>query len=143
TDVASGQLFVGVIGGTSLACPIFSGVMAIAAQKAGHGLGQAAPLLYRLSSNAVRDVGVPAQSATNVSGSVTTAAGTTVYSAADLAMPESAGGFLSALYQGGSTRWYVLGFNTDTSLAAGPGWDNVTGVGAPNGLAFITEIAAQ
>jgi subtilase family serine protease len=34
---------VGVIGGTSLSCPMFSALMAIAAQKAGHGLGQAAP----------------------------------------------------------------------------------------------------
>jgi Predicted protease len=37
---------VSVIGGTSLSCPMFSALMAIAAQKAGHGLGQAAPLVY-------------------------------------------------------------------------------------------------
>jgi subtilase family serine protease len=36
------QLLVGVVRGTSLATPMFSGVMAIAAQKNGHvGLGQA------------------------------------------------------------------------------------------------------
>ena len=42
----AGQLGVGVVGGTSLSCPMFSGLMAIAAQKAGHGLGQAAPLEF-------------------------------------------------------------------------------------------------
>ena len=35
----NGQLSVGVIGGTSVSAPVFSGVMALAAQKAGGGLG--------------------------------------------------------------------------------------------------------
>src|SRR5262249_48540893 len=43
------DLFVFVIGGTSLSTPMFSGMMAIAAQKNGHvGLGQAAALVYNL-----------------------------------------------------------------------------------------------
>jgi subtilase family serine protease len=135
TDVASGDLFVEVIGGTSLACPLFSGVMAIAAQKAGHGLGQAAPLLYGLSSG-VRDI-VPPSTAANVTGSI----GATAYSASDLVGPDTSSPFLSALYNGSSTRWYVLSFNTDSSLTTGPGWDNVTGVGAPDGLAFVDAVS--
>jgi len=30
----------------------------------------------------------------------------------------------------------VLTFGTDTSLKTTPGWDNVTGLGTPNGKAF-------
>src|SRR5205814_3681361 len=45
-ETFNGVTEVGVIGGTSLATPLFSAVMAIASQKAGHGLGQAAALVY-------------------------------------------------------------------------------------------------
>src|SRR5262249_6283565 len=51
-----GQLTVSTIGGTSLSTPMFSGIMAIAAQYAGHSLGQAAPLVYNLPAGAVHDV---------------------------------------------------------------------------------------
>src|SRR5207245_3217817 len=116
---------VGVIGGTSLSCPMFSGLMAIAAQKAGHGLGQAAPLVYGLTAG-VRDI-VPI-STNDVTGSITTASGTTAYSASDLVGPATSSPFYSALYNGTSTRWYVLSFNTDSTLTTGPGCDNVTAV---------------
>ncbi|HET7500937.1 MAG TPA: S53 family peptidase [Kofleriaceae bacterium] len=139
TDTATGELTVGVIGGTSLACPLFSGLMAIASQKAGTGLGQAAPLLYGLSSG-IRDI--TGAGANNVTGQITTASGTTALSAEDLAHPATSTPFISALYNSPfSTRWFVLSFNTDTSLAAAPGWDNVTGVGAPDGAAFVAAIA--
>jgi subtilase family serine protease len=39
------------IGGTSLSCPQWAGLVAIAAQIAGHGLGQINPALYDLASN--------------------------------------------------------------------------------------------
>jgi hypothetical protein len=49
--------------------------------------------------------------------------------------------YFSALYNSPfSTRWFVITFGTDTSLKTGPGWDNVTGVGTPNGLSFINDI---
>jgi subtilase family serine protease len=41
------------VGGTSEACPLFSGIVAIAAQKAGHALGTLNPTLYALSSGIV------------------------------------------------------------------------------------------
>ncbi len=137
TDPASGGLTVGVIGGTSLACPLFSGVMAIAAQKAGHGLGQAAPLVY--GAGGVRDI-VPPDPTNNVMGSITDASGTTNYAPDDLADPATAVPYFSALYNGTSTRWYTLSFNTDTSLFTAPGWDNVTGVGVPDGVNFVNAI---
>jgi subtilase family serine protease len=140
TDPATGELGVSVIGGTSLACPLFSGVMAIAAQKAGHGLGQAAPLLYGLGAG-IRDI-VPPSPATNVSGSITTASGTTAYSADALATPETATPYYSAFYNSPfSTRWFVLTFDTDSSLTTGPGWDDVTGLGVPDGAALVAALA--
>jgi subtilase family serine protease len=135
-----------VLGGTSLSCPMFSGLMAIAAQKAGHGLGQAAPLVYGLPAGAVTDI-IPVGSANNVTGLID---GNPV-SADDLAKTGVFNGpptlfntttYYSALYNSPfSTRWFVITFGTNTSLATNPGWDNTTGVGTPNGLTFINAIA--
>ncbi len=135
------QPCVGVIGGTSLATPLFSGVMAIAAQKAGHGLGQAAALVYGLPSAAIYDV-VPFSAPTNAHGTITTSTGTITETAEDLAAPLfSTTVFYGALFQSPvSTQWDVLTFGTDTSLATAVGWDNVTGVGTPNGQAFVNAI---
>ncbi len=134
-ETIGGQLTVGVIGGTSLSAPVFSGIMALAAQKAGHGLGQAAPLVYGLSSG-VRDV-LPVAFGTSVSGTIDGAP----VSAASLAAPlGNTTVFTDGFYQGASTRWYVLTFNTDTSLVTASGWDNVTGVGVPAGMSFIDAV---
>jgi hypothetical protein len=116
---------------------MFSGIMAIAAQKAGHGLGQAAPLLYNLPAGAVSDV-VAFSSPNNVTGTINA----TPFTAAQLAAPlVNTTSFYSAIYNSPfSTRWFVLTFGTDSSLVTGPGWDNVTGVGTPNGANFINGI---
>ncbi len=45
-----------MFGGTSLSCPMFSGLWAIANQAAGTPLGQAAPYLYKLHGGAISDV---------------------------------------------------------------------------------------
>jgi subtilase family serine protease len=133
---------VGVVGGTSLATPLFSAVMAIASQKAGHGLGQAAALVYALPSGAVTDI-VPFGSPNNVTGTLKTSGGTTSFTADQLASPlDGTVTYYSALYNSPfSTRWFVITFGTDSSLATAVGWDNMTGVGTPNGQAFVTAIA--
>jgi subtilase family serine protease len=122
-----------VWGGTSLACPMFSALWAIANQEAGYPLGQAAHYLYSLPSDTIYDV-VPLSSAANVTATIVDFLGTTTYSAAQLAAPL---GITAKFY---STLWdyplvqdttYVLTFGTDTSLATAKGWDNVTGVGTP------------
>ena len=135
-ETVDGELTVGVIGGTSLSCPMFSGLMALAAQKAGHGLGQAAPLLYALSSG-IRDVKAVG-SASNVHGTVNG----TPWTADQLAAPlYNTTTYYSALYNSPfSTRWFVITFGTDTGLVTGPGWDNVTGLGVPDGAAFVNAI---
>jgi subtilase family serine protease len=137
-----GQLLVGAIGGTSLATPMFSGVMAIAAQKNGHaGLGQAAALLYGLPAGAIVDV-APFNSPNNVTGTITVNGTPTNLSAEELAAPlANTTSFFSALYNSpGDSNWYVLTFGTDSSLVVTPGWDNVTGLGTPNGAAFINAL---
>ncbi|HLX35229.1 MAG TPA: S53 family peptidase [Candidatus Limnocylindrales bacterium] len=140
-ETVDGSLGVAVIGGTSLAAPMFSGLMADASEKHGGGLGQAAPLLYGLSGAAFADV-QQVTSADDVTGSITDTGGTTNYSASDLVGPENGAGFYSAIYNSPfSTRWFVISFGTDTSLKAASGWDNVTGLGTPNGLSFVNDIA--
>ena len=132
------SLAVYAIGGTSLACPMFSGMWAIANQKHGSPLGPATQWLYTLPAGAISDV-LPPSPTFDVLGFITTSSGTTTESAAQLAAPlGTTTPFFSALYNGTSTRWYVLTFNTDSSLFTAPGWDNVTGLGTPNGLLFLT-----
>jgi len=133
---------VGVVGGTSLATPMFSGVMAIAAQKnGGVGLGQAAALVYNLPAGAVNDI-APFPSPNNVAGTITTSGGTTNVTADQLAAPlQNTTQYYSALYNSPfSTRWFVLTFGADSSLVTAPGWDNVTGMGTPNGQAFVNAL---
>lgn len=135
-----------VIGGTSLSCPMFSAVWAIANQSAiAHGLpplGQAAPILYQLPAGAITDVQV-VTSSSNVTGTISAPPSPPVfYSATALVEPElPTTQFFSALYNSPfSTRWFVLSFGTDSSLSTGPGWDNVTGLGTPNGQTFVNAV---
>src|SRR4029077_18281105 len=118
---------------------MFSGLMAIAAEKAGHGLGQAAQLVYSLPAGAVSDI-VPVGSPNNVTGVIN---GSTIETADALAAPlDGTTTYYSTLFQSpASTRWDVFTFGTDSSLATAVGWDNVTGVGTPNGWNFVNALA--
>ncbi len=133
---------IGVVGGTSLACPMFSALWAISTQAAGTLLGQAAPILYTLPANAITDV-VATSGPDNVSGVTRVPPSAAVSESADsLAAPlGNTTEYVSALFNGLSTRWYVVTFGTDSSLTTGPGWDNVTGLGTPNGANFVTAVA--
>ncbi len=137
-ETFNGQPSVFVIGGTSLACPMFSALMGIASEKAGSGLGQAAQLVYSLPAGAVTDV-VPVSSPNNVTGVING----TPHSADDLAGPlDGTTIYLSTLFQSpASTRWDVFTFGTDSSLATAVGWDNVTGVGTPDAWNFVNAVA--
>ncbi len=72
----------------------------------------------------------------------TTSGGTTNVTADQLAAPlQNTTQYYSAVYNSPlSTRWFVLTFGTDSSLVTAPGWDNVTGVGTPNGQAFVNAL---
>jgi subtilase family serine protease len=138
-----------VVGGTSLATPMFSALWAIANQEAlaggGTELGQAAPYLYSLPSGTISDI-VPVTSATNVTGSVQDSQGTKKYSAARLAgATPTEHQFVSALWDifTDEDTAAVVSFGTDPGLNIAPGWDNVTGVGTPNAQAFADFFYAQ
>jgi subtilase family serine protease len=147
-----------VWGGTSVACPMFAGLWAIANQEAGEPLGQAAQYLYSLPVGAVTDV-VPVTTSTNVTASIQeTATKTTKYSASEVmgGKPSAAPAkFVSAIwdYALEADTALAVSFGTDCSalpssdkdgtpcnspsaLHTKAGWDNVTGVGTPNAQAF-------
>jgi len=131
-------------GGTSLACPIFSGFWAIANEKAGHALGQAAPLIAALPYGGVQDV-LPAtdSSPNNVTGSITTKSGTTTYTADEIfgSLLEGNKGFTSTIWPNDGSLYVTdFGFGLDSSLTVHHGWDNATGWGTPYGLAFINAV---
>ena len=127
-----------VYGGTSLACPMFSALWAIANEEAGVPLGQAAPYLYSMPAKTITDI-LPRYSQNNVVATVVDSDGTTHYSAADMAAPlEGTSVFTSVLWDVPLNPGVVelLTFGTDSGLATAKGWDNVTGVGVPNPKAF-------
>ena len=146
TADAAGDLGIEPIGGTSVACPMFTALWGIATQRAHRLLGQAAPRLYRISSEseAITDI-VSMSSQNNVTGTVQDAGGTNPIRATELAAPlNNQPKFISALYNSPhSTRWFVLMFGVDSTLQAGPGWDPATGLGSPNGWAFVQAVAGN
>lgn len=135
---------VGAVGGTSLACPIFSAIWALADQQAGGSLGQAAPLIAKLPSSALQDI-VPFNSPTNPAGVVFDSNGSTYYSSNTLLAPlDTTTAYYSALWFDQTEPGYVLlSFGTDSSLTVTKGWDNVTGWGIPKGLVFITDASSK
>jgi subtilase family serine protease len=142
TGDAAGDLFFDAFGGTSLSCPMFSGLWAIAAQRAGHKLGQAAAHLYDLDDSAITDVKA-VSSRNNVTGLIHDAGGDSPEIASDLAAPlQNLPSFYSALYNSPySSRWFVVTFGTDSTLKATDGYDLATGLGTPNGPAFVEAMA--
>ncbi|WP_161557178.1 S53 family peptidase [Acidisarcina polymorpha] len=141
--------FAAVYGGTSLASPIFTATWAIADQYNGKPLGFAAPLVAKLKPSDITDVlATNPIEISDVTGTVYDAQGATYYSADGLfenansaaIQPE----FLSALFSApADDTAYAITFGTDTSLTVGPGWDNVTGYGEPNGLPFIQGVTGK
>ena len=99
------------IGGTSLASPLFAGLTALALQQAGgKGKGLLNPAIYQnATSGAFTDVkGAPRD--------------------AGVVRADYANGVDST----GGIRYSVRTFDQDSSLTTVKGYDNVTGVGAPN-----------
>lgn len=142
-----------VWGGTSLATPMFSALWAIANQEAGSPLGDAAPYLYSMPSGTIYDI-VPVTSSHNVTAYIAEGSGVAKsYNANQVMGGTSPGNLVSAIwdYPDYEATPLAISFSTDcTTVAEGPvtqctspaslhthtGWDNVTGVGVPNGKAF-------
>lgn len=130
-----------VYGGTSLACPMFSALWAIANQAAGASLGQASQYLYQLPAGTITDI-VPVTSSSNVTASFKESPIVTDhYDADEMAGPlETTKEFVSGIwnYPLNQDTSYVVTFGTDSGLKTAPGWDDVTGLGVPNPTAFVT-----
>jgi subtilase family serine protease len=113
-------------GGTSLASPLFAGIMADVDQardQAGDGpAGLASQYVYDLPDGAVQDVTPPTFGNPNTS---------------DAAGPDSRSLWYGSFYSG---SLFDLGFNSDTSLDTAVGWDDVTGVGSPVAPAFVEAL---
>jgi subtilase family serine protease len=137
TSQGTQYLFTGV-GGTSLASPIVTAILALATQKAGHSIGQAAPLIASLPHGAVTDI-LPLSSPGNLSGTIIDSSGSTFYSPSSLFTPflYTTEGFISADYPAGPGVALAIAFGMDSSLTVTKGWDNATGFGVPNGVSFI------
>ncbi len=143
TDAKSGGKYVGVIGGTSLAAPIFSGIWTLVNEYYGTSLGQAAPYIAEAPSVFINDI-LPLVGPDNVTGSITDPTGTTKYSATALSQPLfNTTQFVSSLWDLGGGEYVNLTFGTDSSLNVTQGWDNVTGYGTPNVGAALTAIGAS
>lgn len=136
------------IGGTSLATPVFSAIWAIAQQYNREVLGQAAPAIARLGKGQITDVVDTSDlSQYNLSGTITDDNGATAYkptdyfNGSDPAIAQT--NYLVAITPlpgSGFHNAFAITFGGDTSLTSGPGWDNVTGFGEPNGLPFIRGV---
>jgi subtilase family serine protease len=98
------------IGGTSLSCPLFSATMALAQQNAGKKFGFANALLYKKRASAFRDI-VP------------------------LSTPEAA--VVPTPYYGDALVTFEY---PGISIHTAGGYDNVTGIGVPDGSAFLKAI---
>jgi subtilase family serine protease len=117
------------IGGTSLASPLFAGMMAIADQVAGMPHGFANPVLYSLHGSATfhdivpqakqGDVRVDFLNGFNASGGTFTTVRTFGY-------------------QGVETS--PTGASHQLTLHPAKGWDNETGNGSPNGWWFLSSL---
>jgi len=107
------------IGGTSLSSPLFAGMMALADQAAGKPHGFADPVLYSL-------YGTPAFHEI-VDPSSTVAMVRTNYDNST----NASGGIETLLRTTGATG----------TLSSIPGYNDSTGLGSPNGLSFLSELA--
>jgi len=147
-----------VVGGTSLAAPMFSGLWAIANQEAlaggGKELGQAAPYLYSMPAGTIFDI-VPVTSKHNVTAAIQESTGTNNYNANTVMGGASATRFVTGLWDYPYLQFTSLAISFGSDCADVPestldgtscndplalhtksGWDNVTGVGTPNAKAF-------
>jgi subtilase family serine protease len=109
------------LGGTSLSSPLFAGVVADAVQFNGAAVGFINPLLYQnIDTSAITDV-------LQLSGRHATVR-------TNLTKPGDPTSRLS---------WVLQTIGLHTTIFAGPGYDDQTGVGTPNGVFFLQAMKYQ
>jgi subtilase family serine protease len=108
-------------GGTSLATPLFAATMALAEQRAGRRIGFANPKLYRVASQAFRDI-VPTPTPQAIANF---GMWTDTEDPPDLQVQRPDGSIVPH------------------TLHSAPGFDNVTGLGVPAGEQFLQAIGGN
>ena len=109
------------IGGTSLSSPLFAGVVADAVQFNNAPIGFINPLLYQnIGTSAITDVVAPNTHQATVRTNLTN--------------PGNPSSRLS---------WVLQSIDVPTTIFAGPGYDDQTGVGTPNGMSFLEAMKYQ
>jgi subtilase family serine protease len=119
-------------GGTSLAAPLFAATMALAEQRAGHRLGFANPRLYKVSSRAFRDITptlVPQSFSPNC--------------AVRILECSLVGQFMDTEDPAGIQVLRPDGTIVPHTLHSAPGFDNVTGLGVPEGEEFLKAVGEE
>jgi subtilase family serine protease len=133
------------VGGTSLSTPMFSALWAIASQKAGTALGQAAPYLYSMPSTTITDIVpyLPGHDVTAVIQDSSTVTHSYNPSETLSVLEPLFGEFYSAIWDDPAAENTALtvSFGQNYYLKVGVGWDDVTGVGTPNAQAFADWFA--
>jgi subtilase family serine protease len=110
------------IGGTSLSSPLFAGVVAVGAQVNGGSLGFLNPTLYKLAGTAAfRDV----DHGRKVTDGVVRV------------------DYVNGFDDSAGTRTSLRTLNQTGTIYTRPGYDDVTGVGSPNGVSFLAAVAGQ
>jgi len=133
------------VGGTSLSTPMFSALWAIANQEAGTALGQAAPYLYSMPPTTITDIVpyLPGHDVTAVIQDSSTVSHSYNPSETLEVVEPLFGEFYSAIWDDPAAENTALtvSFGQNYYLKVGVGWDDVTGVGTPNGQAFADWFA--
>jgi hypothetical protein len=107
------------IGGTSLSSPLFAGVMALADQAAGKRHGFANPALYAINgTGAFHDISAPGSSVAVVRTN-----------------------YVNNVDDGDGTQTVLRTAGNLGTLSSVPGYDDSTGLGSPDGLAFLSALA--
>ena len=111
------------LGGTSLASPLYAGMFALAVQRAGHSFGLANPALYQLGTAAHNDI-LPITDA-DPQGAIRV-------------------DFVNGVDDGDGYAYSVRTFDDEEGLTihVKRGYDDITGLGSPNGEAWLNALAA-
>jgi subtilase family serine protease len=106
------------LGGTSLSSPLFAGVVALAIQHNGSAIGFINPLLYQnVNSSAITDV----QHSSIPQATVRT-------------------NFVNSLNDNQGYQYLLQTIGVPTHIFTLPGYDDMTGVGTPNGTFFLNAM---
>jgi subtilase family serine protease len=105
------------IGGTSLSSPLIAGIEALADQAAGHPHSFANPAIYRLGSSAFHDIVTPSSTLGVIR--------------ADFANSQDATN---------GKVFSLRSINQTGTIFTRPAYDDVTGVGTPNGAGYVTRL---